>query len=220
MNFSNTIYILFFGAVLLIFGVVLLLRPAFAWRLQEVENDWDGVESNETELWNFRLLFGSLSTIVLGIVMIVVGVSRLNNELTERNRDGLVRSLDFSCSQKGVSIKNGSQEWVFVSPVTGENELDSLFDKKIEISGSPLKFLVDDTVQNIDSSTPNSFSVGIKPNESTVIIPSEIVTHNCMLDSSNQLLQQCKYFKFYLQISDQKRLTPKVDSWVICPLNP
>ena len=64
------------GVVVIAFGAVSFLKRDWIWELTRMGNDWRGVASERTELWETRTVIGGIVAIVFGGILIWLGVTR------------------------------------------------------------------------------------------------------------------------------------------------
>lgn len=66
----------FVGGILLIgLGILSLVAPDLMWSWQKLDNEWEGQASERSGLWEIRRVVSGIGGIVVGVILIVIGIS-------------------------------------------------------------------------------------------------------------------------------------------------
>ncbi len=57
----------------IILGLLCIFARDFMWEMAQFGNQWKGVKSERTELWDARSVIGGIAAVILGAVVLVVG---------------------------------------------------------------------------------------------------------------------------------------------------
>lgn len=57
----------------IIVGLLCVFARDFMWALTQFSNQWKGVKSERTELWDFGTVVGGVAAVILGTVVLVIG---------------------------------------------------------------------------------------------------------------------------------------------------
>jgi hypothetical protein len=59
---------------LIVVGLIALFRRDILWGLTDFSNQWQGVQSERSELWEARTTLGGGCSLILGIIVLVISI--------------------------------------------------------------------------------------------------------------------------------------------------